>query len=86
MNFAKKSDAKEFIIGTEMSIAEHLQYECPDKSFYVLSKKILCPNMKLTTLVDVYNSLTGKGGEEILLDDETIRKARVCIDEMIRLG
>lgn len=86
MNFAKKSDAKEFIIGTEMSIAEHLQYECPDKSFYVLSKKILCPNMKLTTLVDVYNSLTGKGGKEILLDDETIRKARVCIDEMIRLG
>ncbi|HOA34141.1 MAG TPA: quinolinate synthase NadA, partial [Clostridiales bacterium] len=29
MEYAKKSDAKEFIIGTEMSITEHLQYECP---------------------------------------------------------
>ncbi|NLX79099.1 MAG: quinolinate synthase NadA, partial [Clostridiales bacterium] len=27
MEYAKKSDAKEFIIGTEMSITEHLQYE-----------------------------------------------------------
>ena len=28
----------------------------------------------------------GKGGEEILLSDETIRDAGKCIDEMIRLG
>ena len=38
MEFAKKSDAKEFIIGTELSILEHLQYECLDKNFYPLSK------------------------------------------------
>ncbi|MEG2081371.1 MAG: quinolinate synthase NadA, partial [Oscillospiraceae bacterium] len=80
------SDKKEFIIGTEMSIAEHLQYECPDKSFYVLSKKLICCNMKLPTLMDVYNCVLGKGGDEIVLDAETIKKARVCIDEMIRLG
>ena len=42
--------------------------------------------MKATTLVDVYNCLTGKGGEEITLDDATIKGARRCIDEMIRLG
>ena len=38
VSFAKKSDAKEFIIGTEISIAEHLQFECPEKEFYPLSK------------------------------------------------
>ena len=89
MNFAKKSDAKEFIIGTEMSIAEHLQYECPDKKFYILSKKILCPNMKLTTLMDVYNSCKGigeNGAFEIKMTDEEIAASRVCIDEMLRLG
>lgn len=86
MDYAKKSDKKEFIIGTEMSIAEHLSYACPDKRFYVLSKKLLCMNMKITTLVDVYNALTGEGGEEIVMTDELISKARVCIDEMIRLG
>ena len=86
MNYAKKSDAKEFIIGTEISIAEHLQYECPDKNFYGLTLKLICPNMKSTTLVDVYNCLNGNGGEEIKLDDQTITDARKCIDEMIRLG
>lgn len=89
MDFAAKSDKKEFIIGTETSISEHLQYECPDKKFYPLSKNLVCRNMKLTTLPDVYNSLRGiETGEafEILMDDELIEKSRKCIDEMIRLG
>lgn len=86
MDFARKSDAKEFIIGTEISIAEHLQYECPDKMFYYMSPKLICKNMKLSTLGDVYNVILGRAGEEIVLDDETITAARRCIDEMIRLG
>ena len=86
MDFARKSDAKEFIIGTEISIAEHLQYECPDKMFYYMSPKLICKNMKLSTLGDVHNAILGRAGEEIVLDDETITAARRCIDEMIRLG
>ena len=86
MDFARESDKKEFIIGTEMSIAEHLSYACPDKRFYMLSKKLLCMNMKITTLVDVYNAVAGQGGLEIVMSEELIRKARVCIDEMVRLG
>ncbi len=86
MDYAKKSDAEEFIIGTEMSIAEHLQYECPDKRFYYLSQKLMCRNMRVTTLMDVYNCLKGIGGEEIVLDEQTISDARRCIDKMIELG
>ncbi|MGN1130314.1 MAG: quinolinate synthase NadA [Ruminococcus sp.] len=86
MDYAIKSDKKEFIIGTEISIAEHLQYMCLDKKFHYLSHKLICPNMKLTTLIDLYNCVKGQGGEEIFLDDDTIRDARKCIDEMIRLG
>lgn len=86
MDYAKNSDKNEFIIGTEISITEHLQYECPDKNFYNLSLKLICPNMKSTTLVDVLNCLEGKGGAEITLDSQTINDARKCIDEMIRLG
>lgn len=86
MDYAIKSDKKEFIIGTEISIAEHLQYMCPDKKFHFLTLKLICPNMKSTTLVDVYNCLAKDGGEEIILDDDTIRDAKKCIDEMIRLG
>lgn len=86
MDYAKKSEHKEFIIGTEVSIAEHLQYECPDKKFYYLSKDLMCHNMRATTLIDVLNCVKGLGGEEILMDTETIAKSRKCIDRMIELG
>lgn len=89
LEFAKSSEHKKFIIGTEISITEQLQYACPDKEFYNLSKKIMCPDMKITTLMDVYNTLlnldNGKAFE-IKMSDAKIKQARVCIDEMIRLG
>lgn len=86
MNYAKKSDAKEFIIGTESSIVSHLQLACPDKMFYPLSKDLVCHNMKLTTIVDVLNSVKGIGGEEIELDEDVRLGAKRCIDKMIELG
>ncbi len=91
IDFAKKSDAKEFIIGTETSIAEHLQYDCPDKKFFPVTKDIVCHNMKITTLPDVYRTLMNisRGDcsdREIVMDEETISSAVKCIDEMIRLG
>lgn len=86
MDFARKSDAKEFIIGTENSIVQHLQYECPDKKFYPLSKDCVCHNMKLTTLADVYQCVLGTGGEEISLAPDVMEKARRCIDTMLTLG
>lgn len=86
MDYAAKSDAKEFIIGTESSIVQHLQFDNPDKLFYPLSKDLVCHNMRLTTLVDVLNCLRGTAGEEIILDEQTMNGARRCIDEMLRLG
>lgn len=81
-----KDTENEFIIGTELSIAEHLSYEFPDKSFYPLSKDLVCHNMKITTLPDVYRALKGLAGEEITLPENTLRAARACIDRMIELG
>lgn len=86
MNYAKESDAKEFIIGTESSIVSHLQLACPDKMFYPLSKDLVCHNMKLTTIVDVLNSVKGIGGEKIELDEDVRLGAKRCIDKMIELG
>lgn len=86
MDYARRSDKKEFIIGTEMSIASILSFEMPEKRFHLLSSKLICPDMRITTLMDVCRALEGEGGEEILLDEQTMREARRCIDEMIRLG
>lgn len=86
MAYAEQSDAKEFLIGTENSIVEHLQFSCPEKHFYPLSGDLMCPEMKKTTLMDIYHCLKGTGGEEIHLSDEVITGAKRCINEMIRLG
>ena len=86
MDFAEKSDKTEFIIGTENSIVEHLEAKCPHKKFYPLSDKLVCGNMRLTTLEDVLHCLEGKGGEEITLDEDLRLKAVKCIERMIALG
>ncbi|MCC8069658.1 MAG: quinolinate synthase NadA [Ruminococcus sp.] len=86
MAYAKQSNSKEFIIGTENSIVDHLEYACPDKYFYPLSKDFICADMKLTTLPDVKKALLGVGGLEIDMSNELISKAKVCIDNMVELG
>lgn len=86
MDFAKNSKAKEFIIGTENSIVSYLRFECPEKKFYPLSKKTICADMYMTSLVDVYEAVAEKGGEEIKLEDHVIAQARKPIDRMIELG
>ncbi len=86
MDYARNSNDNEFVIGTEISIAEHLQYEFPEKKFHYLSSCLVCKNMKLTTLMNVYDCVKNYGGEEILLDEKTIVDAKKCIDEMIRLN
>ena len=85
ISYAEKSDAKEFIIGTETTIVQHLQFSCPDKKFYPLSKKCICNDMRLTTIYDVYNCIKGLSGEEIVLSEEVMNGAKRCIDVMLSL-
>ena len=86
MSYAKNSDAKEFIIGTDNSIVQHLQFECPDKKFYALSKACVCEDMRLTTLIDIYNCLNGEGGEEIVMTEEMRLQAKKSIDAMLAMS
>lgn len=52
-DYAKKSKAKEIIIGTEEGLIHKLKKENPDKEFYSPTPRAVCPNMKLTTLEKV---------------------------------
>lgn len=85
MGYVKRSAEKDFVIGTENSIVQHLQYEFPDKNFYPLSKECVCKDMRLTTLVDVYRCILGTGGEEIVLDKKTLKDAKKSIDNMLNM-
>ncbi len=86
MDYVKKSEHDEFIIGTENSIVQHLQFECPEKRFYPLSKKLVCHDMKLTTLTDVYRCVKDDAGEEIVLSEEVRLAAKKSLDAMLALG
>ncbi len=86
LKYVENSDASEFIIGTENSIVAHLQFSYPERKFYALSKACVCEDMKLTTLVDVYNCVKGEGGEEITLTDEVRLGAQRAIDAMLSYG
>jgi len=86
MDFVRDSSRRDFIIGTENSIVQHLQFAYPEKNFFALSKSCICEDMKLTTLADVYRCLLGQGGEEILLPEDLRRRAKKSIDAMLTFG
>ena len=86
MAYAAKSDAREFIIGTENSIVQHLGIDHPEKLFFPLSKDCVCHNMKVTTIADVLHTLEGRDGFEINIEEQERLAAKRCIDEMLRLG
>jgi quinolinate synthase len=85
IDYATKSPKKEFIIGTEMGVLYKLKKDNPDKSFYLLSKGLICPNMKKTSLSSVYNAL--KEMKYVIELDEDIRlKAKKALDNMLALS
>ena len=84
MKYAKESESKEFIIVTEVGVTERLTRDCKDKKFYNVSKRNICPNMKLNTLQDIYDVLE-KETNEVIVDEEVAKKARNSIERMIEV-
>ena len=82
MKYAKESDAKEFIIVTEKGVVDRLSRDYKDKKFYLVSKKAVCPNMKMNTLDDVLRVLETEENE-VIVDEETARMARQSIERMV---
>lgn len=83
INYCKKSDKKRFIIGTEMGVLYTLKKDSPDKEFYLLSPRLVCSNMKLTTLNSVYNCLK-ENKTEIHVDEQMRIKAKTCLERMLQ--
>lgn len=71
IKFAKESQNQEFIVGTEKGILHQLAQKCPGKTFYMATERLLCPNMKSTTLEKVKWAL-----EDL--------KPRITVEEDIR--
>ncbi len=85
MNFAKESDAKEFIIATEVGVVERLERDLKDKKFYLVSEKAVCSNMKWHQLEDILNALELEQ-HEIFVDQDVAKKALHTIEKMIKIN
>lgn len=84
IEFISNSDDKKFIIGTEMGVLHEIQKRNPDKKLYLLSQGLLCPNMKKTTIENVYDALM-YNQYEIKLSDDIIAKAKHSLDRMLTI-
>ena len=84
IDYAASSNAKKFIVGTEMGIMYKLKKESPDKQFFLLTPGLVCPNMKKTTLNSVYEALRDMKNK-IDLDEALRIKARVPLDRMLKV-
>jgi len=82
LRYAHKSQAHEFIVGTESGIIYGLKKENPGKKFYAASDMAVCKNMKKTTLDKVLNALEHMT-HEVILPPDIIQKARKSIQAMI---
>ncbi|MBQ2774903.1 MAG: quinolinate synthase NadA [Clostridia bacterium] len=86
IDFALSTD-EPVILGTERGVADYLIEKYPEKQFYHLCPdRLICPDMKMTTLDGLLECVKGNGGEEIVLDPQTSEKAAVCIDNMLKYG
>jgi quinolinate synthase len=82
IRYATETGAKEFIIGTEIGMLHRLRKGNPDKMFYPLCERAVCPNMKLTTLEKVLWSLEDMK-DEVIVPEEIIEKARKSLKIML---
>ena len=84
LKFARESDAREFIVGTECGILHRMRKENQDKVFHPLEPAVVCPNMKKITLEHVLFSLQ-EMSPQIELDEITVSAAKDSIDKMLEI-
>ena len=82
IDYANKSDKKEFIICTEDGVNFKLKSDNPDKMFYFVSPTPCCNDMKLNTLENILSVLE-KGDKIVEIDEATREKALIPLERML---
>ncbi|EOU1700734.1 TPA: quinolinate synthase NadA [Clostridium perfringens] len=85
INFVNNSSNKKFIIITEEGVLHQLRKNGEEKEFYIPYGKMVCRNMKMTTLKDLYESLLNMENK-IEIDEDLRLKAYDSLKNMHKLG
>lgn len=85
INYASKSEKKEFIICTENGVRFELEKENPDKKFYFTTTEPVCRDMKLVTLEKIAHVLE-TGENEVHVTEELRKKSGKALERMLELA
>ena len=85
IDYVKSSSDSQFVIVTEKGVVDRLKRDYPDKEFILISNKMLCESMKLTTLNEILYSLENEVNE-ITLDEEVRKRSASCIERMLKVS
>ena len=83
INYVKDNQPKKVMMVTECSMSDNIQVENPNVEF--IRPCNLCPHMKRITLPKILDCLENETGE-IIMDHETINKARLSVEKMVAIG
>jgi quinolinate synthase len=82
--YARETEAKEIIVGTEVGLIYRLKKDNPKKEFYPASEAAVCPNMKRTTQEKILWALE-ELKEEVRVPEEVRVRAKGSIDRMLEI-
>jgi quinolinate synthase len=85
LDFARDSDADEFIVATETGMLHPLEQENPSKRFIPANRAAVCRYMKMITLPKLRDALRDLE-PQVKVDAELAERARVPIERMVAIG
>jgi quinolinate synthase len=85
IDFARNDDCQEFIVATEIGVLYEMEKQNPQKKFYTVNDKQICPNMKKNSLEKIRDCLKDNLNE-IILEEEFSNKARKPLEKMHELA
>ena len=83
--FARESSEREIIVGTETGILHRLRKENPEKIFYPVTARMICPNMKKTTLENLRDCLQ-EMKNVVVVPEPTATQARRAVQAMLAIS
>lgn len=85
LRYAATEPADEFVVITESGLTHALRKAAPGKWFFELRPRMLCPNMKLTTLAKIHDALVhDRFAVEVPAD--VAARARLAVERMVAIG
>jgi quinolinate synthase len=85
IRYAQQSEARSFIVGTEVGMRYPLEKACPDKTFHMVSPRMHCDDMKKITLADILHCLETLDGE-VKVPEDIRQPALKAVEKMIAIS